>query len=443
MAEQGQTLLRNLEQSEARNTADCNEWLGQLHALTKSTVGRELAASLTSADLAVIARFGFGCGCDPTSGQISALRCLNNVLVLHTPIEQMFVDACLPEKAIELLNKGPDLGELAARLLLRVSQHLKPHLANHHLTDAVNGLVVWKRLRSSSWMHPTLLISPSCRSLRPGPLEQPIAQLIDCLATLLPSLSETMGVQPPTSFHADKLANILGCAIRAYRTQADFETRITPLVSLMYHVSKWKLATSDKQQMQSRLLATNQDRQQPLGRGDSLPHLVVATTTEAATALKSVLASLLFELSDGIPDQLVHNVGFGCAAGLLQCLGLPLTAPMPDVQRQTVATDPITGQQQSMEIGVQEGLPEMTREEEREADRLFTLFERFVALVVVRPGNILTLPQTSLSYSFLLCISFSLCRLRENGVISVENPVVEAARAGRIQELSDSDSDCS
>ncbi|EJT79386.1 hypothetical protein GGTG_04470, partial [Gaeumannomyces tritici R3-111a-1] len=175
MAEQGQTLLRNLEQSEARNTADCNEWLGQLHALTKSTVGRELAASLTSADLAVIARFGFGCGCDPTSGQISALRCLNNVLVLHTPIEQMFVDACLPEKAIELLNKGPDLGELAARLLLRVSQHLKPHLANHHLTDAVNGLVVWKRLRSSSWMHPTLLISPSCRSLRPGMMLMPAA----------------------------------------------------------------------------------------------------------------------------------------------------------------------------------------------------------------------------------------------------------------------------
>ncbi|KAL8296589.1 hypothetical protein RB597_005935 [Gaeumannomyces tritici] len=251
----------------------------------------------------------------------------------------------------------------------------------------------------------------SWSNVRPeGPLEQPIAQLIDCLATLLPSLSETMGVQPPTSFHADKLADILGCAIRAYRTQADFETRITPLVSLMYHVSKWKLATSDKQQMQSRLLATNQDRQQPLGRGDSLPHLVVATATEAATALKSVLASLLFELSDGIPDQLVHNVGFGCAAGLLQCLGLPLTAPIPDVQRQTVATDPITGQQQSMEIGVQEGLPEMTREEElREADRLFTLFER----------------------------------LRENGVISVENPVAEAARAGRIQELSDSDSDCS
>ncbi|KAL8409582.1 hypothetical protein RB594_007867 [Gaeumannomyces avenae] len=431
MAEQGQTLLRNLEQSEARNTAACNEWLGQLHALTKSTVGRELAASLTSADLEVIARFGLDCGGDPTSGQISALRCLNNVLVLHTPIEQMFVDACLPEKAIELLNKGLDLGELAARLLLRVSQHLKPHLANHHLTDAVNAGVARcveaaakQQLDTSHLAHLSLLSvltarydAYACRFLcsldglfqmlswsnvRPeSPLEQPIAQLIDCLAILLPSLSETMGVQPPTSFHADKLADILDCAIRAYRTQADFETRITPLVSLMYHVSKWKLTTSDKQQMQSRLLATSQDRQQPLGRGNSLPHLVVATATEAATALKPVLASLLFELSDGIPDQLVHNVGFGCAAGLLQCLGLPLTAPMPDVQRQTEATDPITGQLQSMEIGAQEGLPEMTREEElREADRLFTLFERFVALVVVRPGDILTLSQTFLSYSF-------------------------------------------
>ncbi|KAL8380836.1 hypothetical protein RB595_005229 [Gaeumannomyces hyphopodioides] len=438
MAEQGQTLLRNLEQSKAKDTATCNQWLGQLHALTKSTVGRELAASLTSADLAVIARFGFGCGGDPTDGQLSALRCLNNVLVLHAPMEQMFVDACLPEKAIKLLNKGSSLGELAVRLLLRVSQHLKPYLANDHLTDAVNANVARcveasakQQLDTSCVAHLSLLSvlaarydAYACRFLgsleglfqmlswstvRPeSPLEQPIAQLIDCLATLLHSSSETAGAQPSVSLYTDKLVDILDCAIRVYRTQDDFETRITPLVSLMYLVSKLAPTAGAKKQMQSRLLATNQDRQQPLGRGDSLPHLVVKTATEAATALKPALANLLLELSDGVQDQLVHNVGFGCAAGLLQCLGLPLTAPMPDTEKETVATNPITGQLQSMDVRTQERLPKMTPEEKlQEAERLFVVFER----------------------------------LRETGVVSVENPVAEALRAGRIQELSDSDSD--
>ncbi|KAL8353866.1 hypothetical protein RB601_003619 [Gaeumannomyces tritici] len=403
MAEQGQTLLRNLKQSEARDTATCNEWLGQLHALTKSTVGRELAASLTSADLAVIAHFGFRRGGDPTDGQISALRCLNNVLVLHAPMGQMFVDARLPEGAIELLNKSvARCVEAAAKQQLDTSY--VAHLSLLSVLAARYDAHACRFLGSLDGLFQML----SWSTVRPNsPLDQPIVQLIDCLAALLPSLSETAGVPPQTSLYADKLVDILDCAIRAYRKQADFETRLTPLVSLMYHVSKLA-PTSAKKQMQSRLLATNRDRQQPLGRGDSLPHLVVTTATEAATALKPVLANLLLELSDGIQDQLVHNVGFGCAAGLLQCLGLPLTAPMPNVEKETVATNPITGQLQSMDLGTQERLPEMTAEEKlQEAERLFIAFER----------------------------------LRETGVISVENPVVEAARAGRIQELSDSDCD--
>ena len=51
-------------------------------------------------------------------------------------------------------------------------------------------------------------------------------------------------------------------------------------------------------------------------------------------------------------------------------------------------------------------MPEMTQEEkEREAERLFVLFER----------------------------------LKKTGVVNVRNPVEEAYRSGRIEELSDSD----
>lgn len=77
--------------------------------------------------------------------------------------------------------------------------------------------------------------------------------------------------------------------------------------------------------------------------------------------------------------------------------------------------NPITGQRLDMEPKLH--VPEMTHEEkEREAERLFVLFERSV-----------------LASSHLFLLMFP--RLRATGVIDVENPVAQAVREGRFEEV--------
>jgi len=97
---------------------------------------------------------------------------------------------------------------------------------------------------------------------------------------------------------------------------------------------------------------------------------------------------LLFELSDSDADTFVRNVGFGFASGFLMRKGIPL----PNVGATTVgassnqAVNPVTGQRMEHEEEVE--LPEMTEEEkEKEAERLFVLFERLKATGVVDVRN--------------------------------------------------------
>jgi hypothetical protein len=174
--------------------------------------------------------------------------------------------------------------------------------------------------------------------------------------------------------------------------------------------------------LQSRLLPTEEDRKEVLGRGTSLPHRVVKLGANSlAPELRDCTLSMLFQLSDKDPTRLVRNVGFGNAAGYLTSKGINIS--QEDLQSRSAnaaaeaAINPITGQRLNAEPEVD--MPPMTREErEREAERLFVLFERFVSYANVGPAT---------NY---------LSRLRATGVMNVDNP---AAQASRIQELSSSD----
>ncbi|KAI8146753.1 guanine nucleotide exchange factor, partial [Fennellomyces sp. T-0311] len=114
----------------------------------------------------------------------------------------------------------------------------------------------------------------------------------------------------------------------------------------------------------------------------------------------------LLTIKNYIAGQFTQEVGYGNAIGFLVNRGIAVEPP------QGVETDdpnkqinPITGQYVAAEEASGPSLAEMTDEEkEREAERLFVLFER----------------------------------LKKNGIIKAENPVVQAMREGKLQEIDDS-----
>lgn len=108
-----------------------------------------------------------------------------------------------------------------------------------------------------------------------------------------------------------------------------------------------------------------------------------------------------------IAKKFTQEVGYGNAIGFLVNRGIAVEPPEgTDPKDPNKAINPITGQYLSSEKYEGPSLSEMTDEEkEREAERLFVLFER----------------------------------LKKTGVVDVENPVAKAMREGKLQELSDDD----
>jgi hypothetical protein len=167
-----------------------------------------------------------------------------------------------------------------------------------------------------------------------------------------------------------------------------------------------------KKNMQRHLLPAHKDRDLPVGQSDSLSsRLLRLSTSPIAPSLREGISSLLFELSGKDANQFVRNVGYGFAAGYLMSHDIPVPASAKEFGEDGesgVPINPITGQRLDKEPVGEE--PEMTMEEkEREAERLFVLFER----------------------------------LRATGVVDVQNPVRQAMEEGRfdrrIEEVDDPD----
>lgn len=242
------------------------------------------------------------------------------------------------------------------------------------------------------------------------PLQSPIPGIINCLATMPFHFESQDRDEFWPKLNDGKIVDVFDAALSAY-PQEELETSLPPIVTLLSLTTQ--LGPPEiKERLQSRLLPSEEDRSLPLGKGDSLTHKVIKLSTGAVTAeLKKALGTLLMALSDGDPQQLIRNVGYGCASGLLFVLGIPIPpadGEAPD-EDDGIDINPITGQRRDREPQVD--LPDMTDEEkEREAERLFVLFER----------------------------------LRNTGVMNVENPITAAARSGQldhhVEEL-DSDED--
>lgn len=257
--------------------------------------------------------------------------------------------------------------------------------------------------------------------LRTPVLQSPVVQLINVLLNL-----DLQGKEPENaqncktssfspnldpSINVSRLLTIFDTAIRNSGEEL-LETTAIPLITLLRRI--YDLAPSSvKMHMQLTLLPSNEERNQPLGKSDSLASCLLRLSTSAvAPNLREGISSLLFEMSDKDATSFVRNVGYGFAAGFLMTHNLPVpdNALRGEVGNEDPGErltnidgneiNPVTGQRRDMEL--QDPGPEMTDEEkEREAEKLFVLFER----------------------------------LKATGIVDVVNPVEKAVQEGRFEEV--------
>ncbi|EFX03961.1 hypothetical protein CMQ_889 [Grosmannia clavigera kw1407] len=249
---------------------------------------------------------------------------------------------------------------------------------------------------------------------QPKPLEAPVSSLVNALLTLNLAGKEGSAALFPakgeTTMLADRLVQLLDLALQNY-SDTELDQAVLPLVTALRKI--YELAPADKVRpaLRAGLLPKAADRKKVLGWGDTLAAKLLRHMTNAlAPDFRNAVAHMLFELSDKDATKFVQNVGYGFASGFLFQNNVPMPEGATEAFQAAAAADgdnkrvinAITGQ--FIDEETEPDLPEMTDEEkEREAERLFVLFER----------------------------------LRRTGIVNVENPVATALREGRFQQIDD------
>ncbi|KAF9741243.1 hypothetical protein PMIN06_006256 [Paraphaeosphaeria minitans] len=395
----------------------------------------------------------------PTSQE--ALRCIANALLLEPKMRQVVVDlGYAPKAADRLKQENVDDEFLCSRILFLMTYDTNvdfDNLVQHHeLAEHVNNAMTRhakrysKHTRRHSQMHTSLMdlmalsetlklmfnithfypdlaehFSKSIphifkiltrRKIPSPPLQAPVNYLVNSLLNL--DLEDKKGQQLEflgmnavfpkfdQKCNAEFLIDILDNAIVAY-SERELDETVAPVLTLLRRI--YEIAPESVQKyMEWLLLPTDEERSRPLGQSDTLSARLLRLSTSAMTpSLRSSISAMMFELSGKDASKFVQNVGYGFASGFL----LSNNIQMPESAIEASATadpdraipvNPITGQRLDAEDpSFQEPMTE--EEKEREAERLFVLFER----------------------------------LKATGVVDVKNPVEEAFRSGRIEELPD------
>lgn len=218
------------------------------------------------------------------------------------------------------------------------------------------------------------------------PLEGFLGQLVNCLSVLEVEGEEGKHLENDILFpvsnpnaNIDKLVNILDKAVSVYST-ADLEAKAVPLLYslvLIYEAA----VNGPREHMRQLLLPEDEERSEPIGQSDTLSSKLLKATTTPHRDLRTAVFELMFVLSERNAETLTKNIGYGYASGFIASRGMGI----PDMGGETSSNalnpdiNPITGQRWAAEPS--DTGPPMTREEkEREAERLFVLFERYVRL---------------------------------------------------------------
>ncbi|KAK7893941.1 hypothetical protein LTR67_006642 [Exophiala xenobiotica] len=408
---------------------------------------KNVSAVYDEAGVKILGVYAFG---DYSSGiRQEASRCLANALLLLPETRRYSIRLGLDKQATDALGSANmDEEFLLARILFLLTYSpqidLPTLLSKHKLAESITGHLSrhadgFKTTRNTAPDSPALSETlkllfnvtsgaPGHRSLLSSatgplfkilnmtpipspPLQPPTSLVVNALANLEFEV-ESLEKGPNVVGGVNKLIDLFGSALRNY-SPTELETGAITLITALRNITE-KASPELRERMKARLLPDDEERDQPLGKSSSLSsQLLRLTTSTGLTNLSEAVSGLMFELSDKDASQYVHNVGYGYAAGYLMVHKIPIPENAKRIETehdgessQHSPINPITGQRLNAEPAPD--VPKMTPEEkEREAERLFVLFER----------------------------------LNATGVVNAKNPVRQAMEEGRFEELSDSDAD--
>ncbi|KXT17172.1 hypothetical protein AC579_338 [Pseudocercospora musae] len=417
----------------------------------------------TKRGISILSRYGLDQPASSNVSR-EALRCLANAFLLNEHSRQIFVDLGYgPKAADRLRNDNRDDEFLLSRMLFFLTYNTKIDfnvlIHEHKLADSINqhiarhaknfsksgrrksisspiqdmALVETLKLMFNITYYYPHQVTKFTQSVEPliniilhhplpkPPLQPPITYVLNALLNLDLRAAERktpMGREARSSplfpysdpeTVVDKLVSIFDAAIRA-QPEKELDQAAAPLCTLLRRM--YELATPQmKSWMRWLLLPNPKDRDKPLGQGDTLSsRLLRLSCSPNLPTLRGNISGLLFELSDEDATKFVNNIGYGFASGFLMSQNIQIPANAMEAGSISSNDDteggadvnPITGQRLSAEERDAPQQQEMTdQEKEREAEKLFVLFER----------------------------------LKATGVVNIKNPVEQAIDDGRFEEL--------
>lgn len=426
--------------------------LQQMKVFSREASGSHLLC--TSSGIELLTAYAF----DTETVEVSreAIRCLANCLFLNEPARQVFVNLQGPAKTCRLYKSNSVEDEfLSARILLICTYgtdlDLEVLLGDHALSESMCNALhrhsddllqvddsdgytrsemqdvalqeTLKLLFNVTHFAPRKIeLFNSCKQdlfvilqhqrLSSPPLRPPINQVINALLNFdLNEDVENVSTKHVLKAVAVRLLDILELSLEFMyeNSENDFESSGASLLSLLRLV--FEAAPHEvKSHIQTKLLPTPEERDRPLGRSNTLSARLLNLTTSALLPnCRKITSELLFTLSGCDPYVFIRNIGYGYASGFLMSnnIAIPENALKEDAHvhhenERATAINPVTGQTLEAEAQSRPDIPEMTEDEKlREAERLFVLFER----------------------------------LKNTGVVQIQNPVEAALQSGRFEEL--------
>ncbi len=418
----------------------------------------------------MLLKYAFHNSCQETSQ--AALRVLANSMLLKTETRQMVVDQGYVEKACSALDTDSwDNEFLISRIIFLTtygtSVDLRALIKDNALAEGINAtLARHAELLSKKATTPTppmegmaltetlklvfnithyckdqaAIFNPSIPHIiallwrqdipNSDPLDPPFGPLVNSLLNMDLNADESMPALFPKDAPAkvcSRLIDLLDKAMKAY-SSTKLDSMVTALVSIL--AKAYEVAPeAARERMRRDLLPTSEDRKAVLGKGQTLPaRLLQNSTNPMSPSFRVAISHLLFNMSDKDASKFVENVGYGFASGFLFQNNVPIPASAQrafstqDATGAEKAVNPITGQFLDKEQHPEE-TPMTEEEKEREAERLFVLFERFEPNFCFSPEN---------HHS-----SNKLNRLKKTGIVDVQNPIEKAVQEGRFEELPD------